>query len=272
MAEAAESTTFEDGVEEDSQDTPTQEEKGSEETPEKEAEEDPEQAEERQKKEAQDAVQKAINKQHRKYREEERKRIAVEKELEELKAKMSTGQEGRPVIPPMPEPFQSDYNEKLRERDDAIKKAAVWEIEQARKQESQQKEQKTVEQRAAQETQELLQTFDENAVKAKIDPAEIKQAADIVATYGLHPDVVRFMLSDKDGPAIVHYLGNHPVEIDSLTDLPPMHAAIHLKTNVLPKAVEARARTVSNAPPPTQIRKGSTVGEKEPLLKGVTFE
>ena len=73
-----------------------------------------------------DESQRQVNKQHRKYRDEERARKRVEaeaeqlrKELEDIKAKQEAVE-----VPPVPDPYSDDFAQKLEERERAISRKA----------------------------------------------------------------------------------------------------------------------------------------------------
>ena len=220
------------------------------------------------------AVQAAINKQHAKYREEERKRLQIEKEAEELRQKLQAfeGQKKEVVIPEIPDPYDDDYEAKLKARDDAILQKARQDTEQSYA--DQQKQAQEVARQEAQQkkVQESLKAFNDNTTKLGLSAEEITQASNVVGSYGVSQDIAGFLLADPEGPLMVKYLASNPVELDEVRHLPPMQAAIKLHSDIRSKAQGLKPQS-SKAPSPPETLSGGGVADtgKYKLTQNATF-
>lgn len=211
--------------------------------------------------------QKAIDRQTYKYREEERKRQAVEEQLEKLKSQMP--QDVAPDIPPIPDQFDDDYEAKLKARDDAIKQRVEWDTRQALKAAVDRREQE----RQAQEAQEAFakteQAYVNRAKELEIDPNELANAGQYVGSY-LNPNVGSFILESEQGPLITTYLAKNPAELQAVASMPPMQAAAHIAMNIVPNVTAKPKQTQAPPPPETLGGGGTPPGERGPA--GATYE
>ena len=214
-----------------------------------------------------------VNKQHRKFRDAERtaqtaieKATALQKELDEVKAKSVD------LTVPAIDPFSETFNEDLKARDEKITEiaehnASVSTIET--------EQQKTLEAKNEQEEaalKEKVASFDSNMLTLGLKPVEVKQAADTVINYGISETFQDVLLEDPDGPLLVQYLANNPVELEAVNGMSVLQMINHLNTDVRPKASLLKPQT-SQAPDPPITLDGGGVGEIEhPLLKGAKFE
>lgn len=220
-----------------------------------------------------DGAQKAINKQHAKFRDEERKRIAsddraadFERQLNEIKAKDDTV-----VIPPVPDPYAEDYAEQVTARDAAIRRSA--EVEAGKTAEAnQQSANKEASQRAESDRiGVLVEGYDKRAVTLGLSVDDVKQAGQTVIDNGLPGELAEFLLSDEDGPLITKHLAANPIAVDELRNMPVTSAVLKIHTSIR-EAASALKPQASGAPDPIEVLSGRGAGEKEhPLLKGATF-
>ena len=221
-----------------------------------------------------DGVQKAINKQHAKYREEERKRIEIEKKLEDANSKLEKleAEKSDVEIPAIPDPYDDDYEERLKIRDEAIRLNAMQEAQKVSVT-AQQEAQKEVAQKAEQERfTTLVQGYNEQTVKLGLSPDEIRVAGDKVVEYGISVDVAEFILQQEDGPLITKYLADNPVILDDLRHMPPIQAALKINSEIKAAASTLKPQA-STTPDPAETLSGRGAGEQvNPLIKGVTFE
>lgn len=221
---------------------------------------------------AEDA-QKDINRQHRKYRDEERARKKIEaeaeslrKELEEFKAKSVDT-----TIPPIPDPYDDNYEEKIKARDEAIQRVTAHNAHQSQleaAQESKKKEAEIAEQEAIAEK---VRGFDSNIVQLGVNPIEVKKAADTVVDYGVSDALQDVLLEDEEGPLLVSYLAQNPVELSELNSMSTLQMFNHLNA-IRPKAQLLKPKTSQAPDPGTQIEGGGAAELEDPLLKGVKFE
>jgi len=213
---------------------------------------------------------KAINRQHKKYRDEERRRIEAEQRLQQLESIQMPQQNDRPDIPPPPDPFDENYDQKIAERDAAIQRAAQWTAEeQARQHQEYQQMLQAAQQRASQ-LRSSLQTYTGRAEKLGVKPEDLQVAGSAVATMGINDDVATYILQNDQGPLITTYLARHPAELVALNGMGPMQAAVHIETKLRGKAERAHGKT--QAPPPPESLDGGGAPPARRGPKGATFE
>lgn len=223
---------------------------------------------------AQDSVQQAINKQHAKYREEERKRIALEEEKKQLEERLNALESKNEdvSIPPLPDPYDDNYEEKVAQRDAAIMRKAAQDA----KKESEQARLDAQRQEAANAEKERIDTlvegFNKRVTTLGLDEQEVTSAIKTVADYGIQREVAELVLDDEDGPMIVKYLADNPIELDEIRRMSPVKAAMRVHTDIRQKASNLKPQA-SSAPDPTETFSGrGGVDSTSPLLQGATFE
>jgi hypothetical protein len=221
-----------------------------------------------------DGVQKAINKQHAKFREQERRADELEKERNVLKDKLEAAEaeKGDVEIPPIPDSFDEDFEEKLKLRDEAVTQKARQD---AAKESvlDQQTASKEAAKRAEDERFTVVVTnYNAQVTKLGLNAEEVRIAGDTVVQNGIDAQLAEYILGDKDGPLITQYLANNPVVQDELRNLPPIQAAMKIDSVIRPAASTMKPQA-SNAPDPSDILEGRGAGEQvNPLIKGATFE
>jgi multidrug efflux pump subunit AcrB len=222
---------------------------------------------------SQDAVNKAINKQHAKYREEERKRLEIEKERDELKDKLAAAEadKGEILIPPIPDPFDEDYEEKIAVRDKSIMQKAEQDTQNKSVLEQKNATIQAEEDKDKERLNNLVTSFDSRITPLGLDPADVKNAVNTVVGYGISKEVGEYILQHEDGPLITKYLAENPVELDDLRNMTIIDAAFKIQSDIA-TAASAMKPQASSAPDPAEILTGRGAGEqKDPLIKGATF-
>lgn len=211
---------------------------------------------------------KAINRQHKKYRDAEREAQEYRQRLEALQQQLP--QNTRPEVPPAPDPFDEDYEKKIQQRDDAIRKAAEWDARQSAQLQWQQQQEQQAAQERANQLRQTLTTYTQRATELGIKSEELQQAGNIVATMGVHDDVANFILADEKGPLITTYLAKHPGELEAMYGMTPVQAAVHIATKVKTKAESSHG--ITQAPPPPESLEGGGSPPRHRGPKGATFE
>lgn len=221
-----------------------------------------------------DGAQKAINKQHAKYREEERKRIEVEKEAAELREKLAKfeADKGDVTIPSIPDPYDDDYEEQLRLRDEAIMRKARQDAQQ----ESVLAQQRTNEEAAKKAEEERIRTltsgYDKQITALGLNPDDIRNAGNKVVDYGISVDVAEFILQQENGPLITKYLADNPIVLDDLRNMTPIQAAFKIDSEISAAASTLKPQA-SKAPDPAETLSGRGAGELDsPFIGGATFD
>ena len=219
-------------------------------------------------------AQKDINRQHKKFRDEERARKKLQseldaksKELEELRSKAE-----KVEVPPVPDPYSENYQDEVRARDEAIARKAAQDAELATKEKEKQRAEQARARQQEDEIQQRVASFDSNMVELGLNPLEVKKAADTIVDYGTSDLVQDVILEDKEGPLITQYLANNPVELDRLNSMSALQLVRHIDEAIRPQASLLRPKT-SNAPaPPEQLSGGGVKEMENPLLEGAKFE
>ncbi len=221
-----------------------------------------------------DGAQKAINKQHAKFREEERKRLAVEKERDDLNAKLSAIESNKQdvTIPDMPDSYEEDYDERLKARDDAIVLKATQDAQTQRNIETQDATREAASRAENERVGVLIGEYSKRISKLGLSADDVRLAGDTVVRNGIDGQVAEFILGDEDGPVITKYLAENPIVQDELRGLTTIQAAMKINSDIR-VAASAMKPQASNAPDPTEILSGRGAGEKEsPFLAGAKFE
>lgn len=210
----------------------------------------------------------AIGKKTAKAREAERRAEEAERLAEEAQRKLE--QFNAPVhrdVPPYPDPYESDFQDKLKQREAIIAHNARvdWEMQQRQQQYQVAQQQKAQREQAA--LQESVATYTQQAAKLGITTDRLAQAGASVAQFGIHNDLVTHILGDDHGPAITVYLADHPLELEQVASLSPLQAAAYIEREVKPKM----RKKVDPPPAPVPTLKGSGIPEKDRGVAGSTY-
>jgi hypothetical protein len=215
-----------------------------------------------------------VGRQVAKRKEAEQKLEEYQRRIEEYEQRISQQQpdNGEPVVPDPPNIWDDNYEEKIKQRDEALIRHAEWRAEQKTRQEW---EQRQYYEKAQQEQQQLLtkvQTYTERAEKEYgIDPSDLQVAGNAVAQFGIPEQLTQYLLDDDAGPAITVHLSRNLAELEQLNQMDPIRAAVYIATEIKPRATR-NAKRRSAPPEPTDSPKGSSVPEKERGPKGAVYE
>lgn len=223
---------------------------------------------------AQEMAQKAINKQHAKYREEERKRIEMEEKLKAANKKLEAfeAEKGEITIPPVPDTFDEDFEEKLKQRDEAIMQKAQQDAQKQSVVAQQTANEEAVAKVEEERVQTLIGGYSQRINTLGLNADEVRVAGDTVVRNGIDGSVAEYILGDEDGPLITKYLAENPVIQDELRHLPPIQAAMKIDSTIR-QAVSTMKPQVSDAPDPIETLDGRGAGEQvSRFIKGATFE
>ncbi len=218
--------------------------------------------------------QKAINKQHAKFREQERRADGLDKELKTLRDKLSTieTEKGDITIPDLPDPYDEDYEAQISARDSAIMQKATQnaqaQVEQAKKTANMEAAKVTEQERV----NDLVSGYDKQITVLGLNPDDIRRAGDTVVSYGISTDVAEFILQQEDGPLITKYLADNPLILDDLRNMQPINAALKINSEIRQAASTLKPQA-SQTPDPTEILSGNGVNERvSSFISGAKFE
>ncbi len=219
-----------------------------------------------------DSAQKDINKQHKKFRDEERAHVVTKteadgfrKELDELKAHDLN-------IPLVPDPYAENYAELVQARDEVIQRKATHDAAVTNTQDAAKaKDQERVDQGKVKEAEQIA-VFDTNMIKLGLTPAETNTAAKQVLEYGVSDTLLDVLMEDPEGPLLVHHLASNPLEQEALNGMSALQLVNHINTEIRPKASLLKPKT-SDAPDPPLTLGGGGVRELENTLpNGNTYK
>ncbi len=218
-----------------------------------------------------DGAQKAINKQHAKFREQERRADGLDEKLAEANKKLAAleVEKGEVIIPEMPDAYDEDFESKSQARDEAIRQKATQDA-----QTQYATDQQTATKNAAAETEKtrvdnLIVDYTKRISTLGLSADEIRIAGDTVVANGIDGQVAEYILADEDGPLITRYLSKNPIVQDELRGLSTIDAAMKINS-VIRQAAAATKTQASGAPDPTEILSGGGAVEKGD--GGITYE
>ncbi len=97
----------------------------------------------------------------------------------------------------------------------------------------------------------LVDTYNKNATKLKINPTVLLKASEVCSDYGINQQsnkaLVEHLLEDPDGPAIVAYLGANVDTLAEIAGMTPAKAGAYIEREIRAKL---NVRKQSKAPPP----------------------
>lgn len=218
--------------------------------------------------EQQAAVNEAIGKKVAKQREAERQADEARRELQEAQQKLQQYERPiRPDIPPPPDPYEDNFQAKVAQRDAMIAKAAEFDAQirwQQQQEQARQQEAIAVERAKVKQT---VDTYTEVATKMGITPEELSAAGAHIAPY-VPDNLALRILKDPQGPEITTYLSRNVVELDKVTRMDAMDAAVYLETVIKPKAKRA---PVKLPPDPTENLSGAGMKENSRGPRGTQY-
>lgn len=227
---------------------------------------------------SQDKANKAINKQHGKYRKEERRADSEKKRADDAESELAAlkAEQGDVVIPNLPDriDFDSDeeFNEKVKVRDTAI---ALKATQDAQKENVIEQQNANADADAKVENDRIVSLageYDKKITALGLDPVEIRTAGDIVLSYGLQQPIIEHIMRQEEGPLIAKYLAANPLELDELRGMSQIDAAMKVNTDIK-LAASALKPQASNADDPPEVLSGRGAGEPvDEFIKGATFE
>ena len=222
----------------------------------------------------QEAVDKKINKLTFEKHEEIRKREEVEKTLKEAQERLAKLEgKGQVVeVPPMPDPTDIDYDQKLVAREEAIAANAKLEAQrETAKQAQEEAYQKQIEANAA-EVQKHVETMYSGAKDLGVKEDELKEADARVARFINDPELAKFIISQPDSALLVKHLASSANDLTKISQMNPIQATAYLVTTVIPAAAKLKPG-VTKTPPPIDVPSGKGGGESQsPFLTGVILE
>jgi len=222
----------------------------------------------------QEKINERINKKHLELMKSQEANDQLAKTNAELEAKLAkvSGPAGLQQVPDIPDSFDPDFHAKMGARDKIQADNAVY-TERVRT--NQAEINKVNDAKFAQDEQKRVETvnsYKERIVKFGLDEAKLTEAEGNVVRFLPNQDVKQYILEDPNGPLIVQYLNDNPVELTRVATMNPIAAAMHLSETVSKIAKELQPNPTST-PDPISINKGRAApDETHPDNVGATFE
>jgi len=213
---------------------------------------------------------KAIDKQHFKFREQERRANDLEAKLKALEDKNQPAAIQDVVIPDAPETWDEDYAQKQQQRETAIRQSARNEAIKTQQNEATAQRQQQEQIDTARNNEKLNTNFIENANKLGVNLEALRSAQDTVVDYGLSAELANNIITDSDGPLIIQHLAANPLDLYELVNGSQFKAG-QKWADIKAKSSALKPKT-SSTPKPTTNVTGSGAGTKERGPKGATFE
>jgi len=203
-----------------------------------------------------------------KMREAERQAEEYQRKLADLEAKQP--KETRPEVPALPDPYDDDYAEKIRQRDEVIARRVEFDARQRMTQEQERQKAEQAQYQKQKDLEKQVDSYAKRAVQLGVSKEDLAQAGQEVARFGIGDDIATFIIGNDQGPLITKYLAANPTELDVIARLDSISAAVRIETIIKPKAAQLGKRKPT-APDPVETLSGVGANPtKGP--KGATFE
>ena len=224
----------------------------------------------------QDAINAAINKKHREKMEAERKAAEYKAQVEEFQRKEQEQlAKSFESIPPIPDAFDDDYEQKLAERDKALAAKAQYDAQQniMQQQQQQQQYQQQIEQQRL--MQESINKYEERAVKDfGISKESLNADVQTVNQLGISPELGLHVMNDDQGALITQYLAKNIDESANLFAQNPFQQAQYIENVIKPKLEALKPKQTAAPTPPTNLTGNGADKDlgKYKHLSGAKFE
>lgn len=217
----------------------------------------------------------AFQRKQRQLQEQRAANEALQRKLDAANAALGKYQQKtRPVIPPVPDTFDADYDRKMQERDQAILDQKEYDDNVRRQTAAVDQRKKQVVEKRLEDLKTMQNNFVANATKLGMDEKELNGYEAIMAPLvtPANAPIVEYIMQHESGPLLVKYLSTEPLELDDLTRLGPLQAGIQLETKILPKAEKLKPGTTKTPAPIDPLESKGKVKEDNPFIKGASFE
>lgn len=181
-------------------------------------------------------VQKSINRATKQKHDALREAERYKREAEELKAKLNKQTlEQEKALPPLPDPLDSDYETKLKEREAVLLENERIRIRNKQKADADKKAAEKVKQTRLEQIQANHKRMYANASEYGVKPESLKAADELVCAYVKDAGTLSYILEHEKNTAIVAILGKNPGFLDRLSSMSTALAIESIATKVLPK-------------------------------------
>lgn len=244
--------------------------------PEKKSDPDPDKTVDLDEKTKTEKMNHAFKEKQRKLAEKTAENTRLQQERDDANAKIAElTKVSRPEIPPVPDVYDPDYDQKLIDRDAKIVAQGNFDANLKYQEDVAIKNQQDFIDNRIIEIDKSKKSFREGATTLGIDHKDLDVAEAYVATVltTANAQTAEFVLNrSEDGPAIVMYLSENPAELEKVAGMTPMQAAVYITNDVAPKVAGSNNKP-DDPPEPVETFNGKKSVEREDShLKGCTFE
>ncbi len=223
----------------------------------------------------QESVNKKINKLHFEKKSAEEDKAKAEARALELEKKLAEAtKEELPEVPGLPDYMDPQYAEKMQQRDEIIvqhsREQAKLDAANAANAAKQQEQANA----AVTKITEAKTSFSAVAAQVGLDDKLVTAAEETLVKYiPGKQELAMHLLTSETGPLDVLYLSQNPVEMEKISKMSDINAAMYIANNITPKSGKLAAQTKTNAPKPMTVPAGgSKSASDDPILAGATFE
>lgn len=213
-------------------------------------------------------VDQIVGKKVKQTREAERRAQELEEKLKEAEA--NKPKEERPNIPQMPDTFDEDYDAKLLARDEAIKRAAAYDAQEALLKKQQEEARNEQIRQARVKLEEDTRNYIERGEKLGLNEQQMTESAQAISSFGIDPQIGQYLTEDPNGPLIVDYLARNLTTTDDLSRLSVGKGIEFLISEIKPKVMSSKRTT--KAPAPAKTLDGGGAAPKMRGPEGTVYD
>ena len=222
--------------------------------------------------EQQEKFNREIGKKVAKMREIERENQRLLREKQELEQRLP--KQTRPVVPDVPDPYaltDEQFRAQIRQREEILRQQATYDAQQQILLQQQQAEQRRIENERIVALESDAEMYRTRALKVGVNSDELATAGMAVNQFGIDNSLAEMILKDEDGPLITLYLSKNLIELEALSRMTTLQAAVKLVTDIKQKAATLK-RKVNTTPSPIDAPRNSGVGSRNYGADGATYE
>lgn len=224
----------------------------------------------------QEAVNRRIAQKHKEAREAEERAIAAESELARLRGAQSNDDK-EPEIPAFPDRYSlsdEEFDNAMKTRDEALRQHAAWQGRLQQRVQAQTEAQNAQMKTFVENVNKDVESYTKRAEAFGMTKTDLHAIGETIGTYKIPDQLVLEMLKDEDGPLIAKFLSQSPADLEKLSEMTPVSAALYIERSVRQKAVQLKPKTTNAPAPATRVdgNKGDTELAKYPLTAGVQFD
>ena len=224
----------------------------------------------------QEAVNRRIAQKHKEAREAQERADRAEAELQRLRGAQSNDDK-EPVIPAFPDRFSlsdEEFEEALKARDEALRNHAAWQGRLQQRVQAQTEAQNAQIKTFVENVNKDVESYTKRAESFGMTKSDLAQIGETIGAYNIPDQLVLEILKDEDGPLIAKFLSQSTNDLEKLSGMTPVAAALYIERSVRQKAVQLKPKTTNAPAPATRVdgNKGDTELAKYPLTAGVQFD